>query len=104
MAFPSSFKSMRQTLKFIARLPACSISLSSFEETMKVDVSRRIGRTKGGLNSKLHAVCDDDGRPIILLLPEGQMSDYEGARIIADALLPARWLLADRGYDADWFR
>ena len=28
-------------------------------------VPRRIGRTKGGLNSKLHAVCDGKGRPII---------------------------------------
>lgn len=37
---------------------------------------RRIGRTKGGLNSKLHTVCDDTGRPIIMLLAEGQMSDY----------------------------
>ena len=26
-------------------------------------VPRRIGRTKGGLNSKLHAVCDGQGRP-----------------------------------------
>jgi hypothetical protein len=26
------------------------------------------GRTKGGLNSKLYAVCDDDGRLIIMLL------------------------------------
>lgn len=35
----------------------------------------RIGQTKGGLNSKLHTVCDGDGRPIIMLLSEGQMSD-----------------------------
>jgi hypothetical protein len=25
-------------------------------------------RTKGGLNSKLHAVCDGQGRPILLLI------------------------------------
>jgi putative transposase len=56
------------------------------------------------LNSKLHAVCDGHGRPIILLLSEGQMSDYKGARLIVDVLPPAKWLLADRGYDADWFR
>src|SRR3546814_4398880 len=31
----------------------------------KGDVPRRIGRTKGGLNSKLHAVCDGHGRPLI---------------------------------------
>jgi putative transposase len=30
------------------------------------------------LNSKLHAVCDGHGRPLILLLNEGQMSDYKG--------------------------
>src|SRR3546814_11546275 len=42
----------------------------------KGDVPRRIGRTKGGLNSKLHAVCDGHGRPLIMLLSEGQMSDY----------------------------
>ena len=44
------------------------------------------------------------GRPVIMLLSEGQMSDYKGARLIVDALPPAKHLLADRGYDADWFR
>jgi hypothetical protein len=36
---------------------------------------RFIGRTKGGLKSKLHAVCDGAGRSVIFLLTEGQMSD-----------------------------
>ncbi|WP_163271882.1 IS5 family transposase [Chelativorans alearense] len=65
---------------------------------------RRIGRTKGGLNSKLHTVCDGEGRPIILLLSEGQMSDHKGARLVLDALPPATHLIADRGYDSAWFR
>jgi transposase len=56
------------------------------------------------LNSKLHAVCDGQGRPLVLLLSEGQMSDHKGARLIVDALPPARELIADRGYDSDWFR
>ena len=33
-------------------------------------------RTKGGLNSKLHAVCDGAGRPVIFLFTERQMSDH----------------------------
>ena len=74
------------------------------EPAQKGDVPRRIGRTKGGLNSKLHAVCDGDGRPLILLLSEGQMSDHKGARLVLDALPPARYLIADRGYDSAWFR
>jgi len=44
------------------------------------------------------------GRPVVLLLSEGQMSDDKGARLMVDALPPAKHLLADRGYDADWFR
>jgi len=62
------------------------------------------GWYKGGLNSKLHAVCDGQGRPLILLLSEGQMSDYKGAALMIDAFPEANVLLGDRGYDADWFR
>jgi hypothetical protein len=47
---------------------------------------RCIGRTKGGLNSKLHAVCNDQGRPLILALTEGQTSDYKGAALVFDYL------------------
>jgi transposase len=32
------------------------------------------------------------------------MSDHKGARLILDALPPAKALLADRGYDRNWFR
>jgi transposase len=40
----------------------------------------------------------------VLLLTEGQMSDHKGARIMLDALPSASTLLADRGYDSNWFR
>src|ERR1700733_3113577 len=70
----------------------------------KGPVPRRIGRTKGGLNSKLHVVCDGQGRPLVMLLSEGQMSDFKGAALMLPAMPKARELLADKGYDADWFR
>ena len=56
------------------------------------------------MNSKLHAVCDGQGRPLIMLLSEGQMSDYKGAAMMLPALPNAKELLGDKGYDADWFR
>lgn len=34
----------------------------------------------------------------------GQVSDYIGARAMMSGLPLADWLIADRGYDADWFR
>ncbi len=39
-----------------------------------------------------------------MLLSEGQMSDYKGAALLLSALPKAKEFLADRGYDADWFR
>lgn len=39
-----------------------------------------------------------------MVLTEGQTSDYQGAALLLDALPKARELLAERGYDADWFR
>ena len=49
-------------------------------------------------------MCDGKGRPLVMLLSEGQMSDYKGAALMLDALPRAKALLGDRGYDADWFR
>ncbi len=56
------------------------------------------------MNTKLHAVCDADGRPIRFFMTAGEVSDYTGAAALLDSLPNAEWLLADRGYDADWFR
>jgi len=65
---------------------------------------RLIGRTKGGMNTKLHAVTDAKGRPLTFFMTAGQVSDYTGAAALLSSLPRADWLLADRGYDADWFR
>ena len=56
------------------------------------------------MNTKLHAVTDTAGRPIRFFMTAGQVSDDTGAAALPGGLPPADWLLADRGYDADWFR
>ena len=56
------------------------------------------------MNTKLHAVTDTLGRPIRFIITAGQVSDYTGAAALLERLPSAQWLLADRGYDADWFR
>src|SRR3546814_7818916 len=70
----------------------------------KGGLGRLIGRTKGGMNTKLHAVTDANGRPLSFFMTAGQVSDYTGAAALLDDLPKAQWLLGDRGYDADWFR
>ncbi|SDZ12079.1 hypothetical protein SAMN05444004_106109 [Jannaschia faecimaris] len=39
-----------------------------------------MGRTEGGMNTKLHAICDSHERPINLFAAAGQVSDAIGAR------------------------
>ena len=56
------------------------------------------------MNTKLHAVTDAQGRPIRFFMSAGQVSDYTGAAALLGNLPQADWLLADRGYDADWLR
>lgn len=48
-------------------------------------------------------MCDGQGRPILLLLSEGQMSDHTAALLI-DRLPRAKTLIGDKGYDSDAFR
>ena len=56
------------------------------------------------MNSKLRVVTDARGRPICMYLSAGQTSDYIAAAALLSTLPSAGVLLADRGYNADWFR
>ena len=50
-------------------------------------------------------VCDRLGRPLVMLLTEGQTSDFNGAAVMFPLLPPdAHTLIGDKGYDADWLR
>lgn len=62
--------------------------------------ARLIGRTKGGMNSKLHTVGDGAGGPIRLHLTAGQRSGLKGTDALLPDLPPAKILIADRGYDS----
>ena len=49
-------------------------------------------------------MCDEHGKPIALHLTAGQVSDYKGAKVLMRNIPSTQTMLADRGYDADWFR
>jgi transposase len=64
--------------------------------------NQAIGRTKGGLNSKLTALVDGRGRALQLRLAPGQRADIRAAE---DLALPQGCrVVADKGYDCDRFR
>lgn len=60
-----------------------------------------IGRSCGGLSTKIHATCDALGNPTGFLLTPGQEHDLVGADALMDKLTQAGSALADKAYDAD---
>lgn len=63
-----------------------------------------MGRSRGGLTTKIHALVDALGRPIRLKLTEGQAHDGRSGADMVDAIGAGQTLLADRGYDSDGLR
>ena len=63
-----------------------------------------MGRSRGGLTSKLHALVDAEGRPVALRLTAGQVADCAQADALTDDLAEGAILIADKGYDTDALR
>jgi len=63
-----------------------------------------MGRSRGGLTTKIHALVDAMGLPIALKLTEGQAHDGRSAVDMVDTLQAGNILLADRAYDSNALR
>jgi transposase len=63
-----------------------------------------MGRSRGGLTTKIHALVDANGLPIRLKLTEGQAHDGRSAADMLDGIGAGQILLADRAYDSDGLR
>ena len=63
-----------------------------------------LGRSRGGLTTKIHAVVDAQGLPIRLSLTAGQAHDAPAALGLLDRLAPRTIVLGDKAYDAGSIR
>ena len=63
-----------------------------------------MGRSRGGLTTKIHALVDACGLPILLKLTEGQAHDGRSALDMLGTLGRGDVLLGDRAYDSDRLR
>lgn len=63
-----------------------------------------MGRSRGGLTTKIHALVDANGLPIALKLTEGQAHDGRSAADLLDGVRAGQILLADRAYDSNVLR
>ena len=63
-----------------------------------------MGRSRGGLTTKIHAVVDACGLPIMLKLTEGQAHDGRSAQDMLGTVGRGDVLLADRAYNSNALR
>jgi transposase len=63
-----------------------------------------MGRSRGGMTTKIHALVDANGLPVRLKLTEGQAHDGKSAQDMLESLKSGNTLLADRAYDSDALR
>lgn len=63
-----------------------------------------MGRSRGGLTTKIHALVDANGLPILLKLTPGQAHDGASAQGMLDGIGEGQILLADRAYDSNALR
>jgi transposase len=68
----------------------------------KGDSNEAIGRSRGGLTTKIHAIVDALGNPLAVSLTGGHVHDVTQAQVLTQEIEPAA-LLADKGYDSDGF-
>jgi Transposase DDE domain len=77
-------------------MPGSAASRSAF------DFSQAIGRSRGGLTTKIHALVDSLGNPVKLMLTPGQVHDLACAEQLLENVGPDA-LIGDKAYDADPF-
>jgi transposase len=65
--------------------------------------AQEIGRSRGGLSTKIHTVVDALGNPLRFILTGGHVHDSKQGEALIEGF-DFDHLLADKGYDSDSFR
>jgi transposase len=63
-----------------------------------------MGRSRGGLTTRIHALVDAEGRPVRIALTAGQAGDAPAAEQMLPLVAPGATLIADRAYDTNAIR
>jgi transposase len=63
-----------------------------------------VGRSRGGRNTKIHALADAKGRLLAILLTGGEAHDCPVAERLIRRVKPPKRMLGDKAYDSAEFR
>ena len=66
--------------------------------------SQAMGRTKGGLNTKIHAVVNARSQAVVIALSAGNQADISLAEELTECLPEGSTLIGDKAYDSSSLR
>ena len=72
--------------------------------SIRGEQKQAVGRSRGGRNTKIHALADAKGRLLAILLTGGQAHDYPVAKRLIRRVAPPKHMLGDTAYDGDGLR
>jgi transposase len=81
------------------RLDACK-STPLGQRRKRGEEKQAVGRSRGGRNTKIHALADAKGRLIAILLTGGEAHDCPVAERLIRRVEPAKCMLGDTAYDS----
>ena len=79
---------------------ACQGAPFGFGGQKRGEHKQAIGRSRGGRNTKIHALADAKGRLLSILLPGGEVHDCPPAKRLTPRTKAAGKLLGDKAYDS----
>jgi transposase len=88
----------------VMMIDSTAVRASRRERRKRGERDQAIGRSRGGLTTKIHALIDQVGRPLAFRLTGGNIADVTVAAPLLQAIVPSAWLIGDKGYDADHLR
>jgi transposase len=88
----------------VQMIDSTSVRVHQHAANSKNHPDRCMGRSRGGLTTKIHALTDARGLPLELVLTPGQAGDCPVAEQLLGWLHLDTIVLADKADDADWLR
>lgn len=88
----------------VAMVDSTYIKAQRSASSMRGDgLPRELGRSRGGITTKVHLLCNEHGQPMDFMLTGGETPDIKIAPLLV-ARNRMKHLLADKAYDSDAFR
>ena len=88
----------------VAMIDSTFVKAQRSASSMRSDgQARQLGRSRGGITTKIHLLCNSRSQPMDFIITGGQVHDVKIAPVLT-AGNKMKHLLADRAYDSDSFR